>query len=442
MKTILNLISKNKKTFWMNAFVIFAILLAFISNNRFIMMGSLVLFYVLIFVSKLPVSYSLVFFSLPLMGVFDNLGFKYFFNFAIIVLFIKLIFYIFTHRIKIKYPIILFGILFLFLYDCLNAMINNLFSLSYLGNFNIWITYLILFLTISIFSEISIKKIYYYFYTGFVFSVFLCGFSVLMKWGVHIPTAYRFVGMSRDPNYYSIFALSLILAAPILFNSKRKWFFMVSVFAMGILSISKMYILMVFGCLGLYLLKYFYDLVFLQKKIRFEKVILGIGVGVAAIVFLSVSGLMGTILDKYIFRLGTTTLTTGRDYLQSTFMHKLFSETQTFLFGRSLDYNYVYMIQYSQSSAMVAHNTYIDVLMTFGIFVGLFYVLFLIYIFSKYPKKSSFTYSKFVLIAFFIISIFSLSYLKIDSFIFIVLFILICVKKGGEWSNENLRNHA
>lgn len=92
------------------------------------------------------------------MGVFDNLGFKYFFNFAIIVLFIKLIFYIFTHRIKIKYPIILFGILFLFLYDCLNAMINNLFSLSYLGNFNIWITYLILFLTISIFFRNQHKK--------------------------------------------------------------------------------------------------------------------------------------------------------------------------------------------------------------------------------------------------------------------------------------------
>lgn len=386
------------------------------------------LFWVFIIVSPITEGYALCFFAYPLSGIFDGFGFSHFFNIAVIVFTIKLVF-ISVLRKKMSGNILLNSILvvFLALYDICNATLNNLFFLSYISNFSIWIIMLFLVVSSKWILEIDLKKIYKRFFEGFIFSAILCVISVMNTWGGinSVPTAYRFTGMLRDPNYYALCGIVLAFSTLNLVAGYKKTILFIILTMTTLLSISKMSILLLLGGILLYIL---FPVFSTKKIVKYKKFtytfLVLIVTGIAFVITLD-SGIFDWFFDKFSFRLTSNTLTTGRDYLQQVYMDYFLSDPLTFIFGKSLNYNYFYDVSYSVYKNMLAHNTYIDILMSFGLIGSSIYIFTMFFCIKQYRylKIGQKGYDKIILPFIFLLSLFALSYLKTDGFIVIIVYL-------------------
>ena len=127
-----------------NLFIILLFFLsgAYILNNNILMILSIIMAYGLIMFSSFNKGISYVYFLMPLAGIFDNLGFKYLFNIAIFILFIRLI----IENLIYKKPIFnKFTILFIILiiWDIIITIFSNLFDINYIANISLYSSWLI-----------------------------------------------------------------------------------------------------------------------------------------------------------------------------------------------------------------------------------------------------------------------------------------------------------
>ena len=375
------------------------------------------------------VSYGLVFMLMPLSGIFDESGFGYLFNLSIWILAIKLIIIsIFSKKIfNFIWPITI--LLLLIVYDVSIATFNDLFTISYFSNFSVWFGYLVLVLSSDHYKSINKRKIFLYSFFGFIYGAILAAIQVYNKWGFNIPQMYRFIGLFRDPNYFALLGIVLTVSSFFVYDDFRKYLLSLTIVLISIFSISKMFIFMIVISALIIILRY----LIIYSKTGFNgiyKFVFAILTFFVLIFILNITGIMDTIVSKYAFRFESYDLTTGRDYLQGQYINIFFSDLRTFMFGKSLNYNLYYMIPYADSEAMVAHNTYLDVLISFGIFGTIIYISLIYFILKGYSKNKFLNINFISLISILLIVLFALSYLKADNFMIEVLFILFVSKQN------------
>lgn len=392
-------------------------------------------------------SFVILLYLIPNQGLYDDIGFKQILNISIFIIFIKLLY---REKFKIPYKntfllyfIILYEIILTFLYGSISFKLVSILSLfcSYMV-----FTYVIYYLkTGNLYLIYDKKQDYKFILYGLITSVIYSGITVFKQWGIDIPTAFRFTGLLRDPNYYSL--VCLIVGLSLLFNrefnlKKRIMLFIITVI-LGILSVSKMFMLLLFISLILIMI---YEPI-KTKKIN-KKYVLAFFISIFIGVNIFINSPIGTImLEKYLYRGVTTSLFTGRNILQPHYIDELLDNPRNLLVGNTLTYygkriglgEEVYYISDISSvmkeaySTMVAHNTYLDVILSWGIIGGSMYIIYIINSLKYFfVKKNNDKFDSNYNIIFFIllISFTSLSLLEADMLMLLVSFILCERMKG------------
>ena len=398
-----------------------------IINIKYITLG---LTFLILFFCKQEKSLPIVFYLHCNSALYDDIGFSYIFNFAIMIVLFKEIFFYYSNLKKNT----TFVFLFLFFYNIGLIFLKNVFTINTALSMLSWgVSYLLLILYTSS-QKTDFEVIYRYFFVGFVMACVCAAIIPFKKWGINIPTAYRFIGLLRDPNYYSVDALFLIFSARA-YSEKintNPLIYMISMSALGILSVSKMFILLLAVGLILYVM-----LNASNAKIKPYQFIFAISLLGIAFVIAYNSNFLDTIISKYTYRTQTTTLLTSRDKLQTYYLNYLFNNPIVLLFGNSTSYSVLSDVgSYAGDffAHMVAHNTYLDILMSWGIVFSSIYVLFIYKVFkNSYKTETEGTTSDSkVLTIILLMGLFSLSYLQADVFALFILYIILVSKKGNE----------
>lgn len=389
-------------------------------TNKIRYIFALVDFLVLFFCDEkkmLPI----LFFIHPNSALYDGIGFPYLFNFSVVIVAIRLII---KNKID-KETIIIF--LLICCWEIILILKAGILDKSLLPIVS-WISSYIVLIILSKKPKENFETIYTYFLLGFI-SAFLYGAAIpIKKWGIqNIPTAYRFIGLLRDPNYYSMDALLLIFSAGNYAKIKNKTqiLYIFIVFAMGICSVSKMFIaLFVVGCI--------FKLLFEFKEIKPIQLIMGILIISIIGYCLKKIGVIDIFIKKYLYRSETTSLFTGRDYLFSYYFNAIFSSVKNVLFGNSaLKYSSILSAgtENTYFTNFVAHNTYLDILLAWGVLGTIVYILLIKKILQN-AKNANISSYKFTSASFketiivFIIGLCTLSFLTTDVFALIILYLI------------------
>lgn len=446
------LITLFKSNKWIAVMIIASILLmtvGYFFKNKYVAIGIAAIIYLFVLVSPISSSASLIMFLMPNPGVFDDSGFKYLFNFSLVVFFIKVVIELARKKKLLITKNLIFVLLvaFIAIYDLANAMANNLFSFGYLSNLNIWLTVVLAFLLVQC-KDLNINKefIFYSLFVGFIFSASLGLVYPIQKWRFNWHPKYRFSGLMRDPNYFSVLALLLISSSTVVFKDWRKYVFIVICASITFITVSKMFVLV----LALYLLSLIVYTIFIKKENRgniFVNSLLLLSILFSVVLILMLTGVWKEAINKLIIRLGLTpggsididTITTGRTYLWRTYLSRLFSNFQNAFLGRSMGYLNYYQISYGSADVTVfaAHNTYLDLILSFGFFGLIIYATIWVMIIREARPMRANYYTISTLVTF-MIMIFALSYLSADCFMIMFSYIYLLSRKNPLKCSENV----
>ena len=371
-------------------------------------------------------------------ALYDSIGFTYLFNFTIFIFVLKLFFK--KKSVPKKSSLLL---VILFLYNALIMIYGNFFSMSIImSTFSLFISYVFIIFISNNCGIIDYEKCYEFFFVGFVISA-LCSFVVpFRRWGFKIPKAYRFTGYLRDPNYFSVDALLLMNMSMVLYKKFNIKYFII--FFISIFSVSKMFLLLSFSSFVVYLFISFFN----RNKKAFLITILIILLLPVFLLSITKTNYYSVIIDKYIYRSEVSELFTGRDYLQTYYINKLKNSPRILFFGSSLNYRYLLNAgtgNYAKYKNFGAHNTYLDILLSWGILGSFIYICLLFQIRNNLTiyndnKNVKFVNSKGEYFVFFItilISLFALSYLNIDFFAILILILMLFSPKVMSFINCN-----
>lgn len=359
----------------------------------------------------------------PNSGLYDDIGFKYLFNIVLLIIAMK---YLLFFRYKMpKRSILTFAVIAMM--EVILCLISGYASISGMLPLVSWISsYIILIVVSNNLKKINFATIYKYFFLGFVMA-FICGWIYpILQWGLDIPTAYRFIGLLRDPNYYCCDALLLIFSASTYANitKKSKYLYLLGAIIMGICSVSKTFILIL-------MVGFIFKRITNIKRMNLKSDLAIIFVSVIALYIGFQQGLIDLFINKYLYRAETTSLLTGRDYLWSFYFQSIFNSPKNLFIGNSLTYYADILnpgINNSFFDSFIAHNTYLDVVVSWGVIGVVLYLFFIKSIFKncdfqvkEYVKNCDFISIVFVLL----LSLMVLSYLGVDAFAIIILYIVI-----------------
>lgn len=413
--------------------LLFLSLLSFLSTIylhnivSYILLG-IVLFFVLF--SNTINNFYYAIFLIPNLALFDGIGFKFVFNISMIFLFFKVLF---TNK---KLNIMGIAILLVFLfYELLISGLNLTLNDTILSSFTIFFSFFVLvnFRDYKIDNLLLTKSLF----KGYMVSITAGLFKMINTIG--IDSGLRFVGLLRDPNYFALISLFLICLLiryyPIYINNKLNISNLLklgSVVILGFLSVSKMYFLLLFILLVYYLLYY---ITFSKLSLSIKKMLSIFSLIIIFIIFGNSINLFELVINKYLFRLFQGyDITTGRFYLFKEFLLKYLSSFNTLLFGSGSNYRFIYQINYSEPN-MLSHNTFLDILLSYGLIGIIIFVLLFLTVKKEYKTKS--IDSKISVLFILLFLFFNLlSLLTVDFIPLLILIALICFYKGDEYSDK------
>lgn len=376
----------------------------------------------------------LLFFIRPNFGMYDQMGFKYLFNITIIITSIKLIvFYGKTKNIK-KSSFIILSLLFL--YNIALVLLNNI-------KFSVLYTYISLFLSYIILiiysgeKDYNFSKLYKYYSWGMISSA-LCGFMIpYSMYGMNIPGGYRFAGLMRDSNGYSLDLLFLIIGAFVYEkeSGKNSLFYIILFSVLGFLGTSKMFLI----CLAFVVLyEFFVKLNSISiKKVNMKNIIFFFLILFGVLYFNNKFDLYNIVFNNYVSRFNSTSLTSGRNDISLYYLELLFDNPIILLFGKSLEYST--LIGYG-GWAMV-HNTWLELLLSFGLIGSLIYLLFIITVINNNKSKIKYKGQLVLLIIIFFFCLGALPILSGDTLAILILYVVL-IKNISNKEIENEKDKS
>ncbi len=357
----------------------------------------------------------IIFFFHPLSGLFDLVGFKYTYN---VLIFITALKFIIHKRFSIdkKVSICFFVI---FLYDIVLELMYGKVDASLLSLISLGSSYMLVIAYLDDADTLDTELLYKFFLYGFLCSVLISSKDIILSLS---SMKYRYAGLLRDPNAYAVDAILLIFYS-ICMKKRTNWQTWL-IFLLGMLSVSKMYVVVAF--IGF--LAYFITNI---SRIKISSLIRSIGFLIVAIIVIIKVPAINYSVTKYYERFtSNTSLLSSRDTIQKIYINSIKQKPLNFFVGGGLlNYNKVFNNLEYGSISHFAHNTYFDLLFSWGI-VGTALYLYFIYLFYRklrittHVSGKSSSYGVIAMVCFLLV-IASLSYLPADTFILDVFLIMM-----------------
>lgn len=358
----------------------------------------------------------------PCAALFDDVNFTYIFNFTIVIFALKQFVLLYKQKLftnKNKKLLIL--LVLIVCYEIILTLANGFLDAGILSLVS-WISSYIFVITyMSVIDKPDVNKMLKYFYYGFVAGA-IGGYAIPYSiYGIDFPSKYRFMGLFRDPNVYSLDALLIIFTS--LKIKKRLSIMTIVTITLGCFSVSKMFLLVLLLGMGLHL-------IINLKTIKAKEIIKVMPLVVIACVIGIRFNFFTTIYDKYIDRIDVENISTGRTEIIEFYLGRLYDKPLNLIFGSS-DSNYRLVLQDNtqKRSLYETHNTYLELLVAWGILGTTYYLIYIEkiieYIKNKYNKYEMKIKYSFPLIFSFLLAIFSLAYLSADIFAILILFIVL-----------------
>lgn len=316
------------------------------------------LFLLFVLFARKKDSLLLLFFLLPCGAMFDASGFTYVLNFSVALFFFRHCFLrgeIFCPRFYLLIPFFLYNLLLLFLRD--QANLADIFgSLSNLISFALLLT----FFRRNEIQGIDFRMCYWAFFFGLLYSA-LAGY-LYSGAGISDMFSVRQTGLTRDANYLALFALVAVFSydaffpqrfSPVALLVKALGIFV------GLLTTSKMFLLLLAAGVVLYLIRYRKEIV-RNKKIFYTLLAIFL-----VFLLLLVSGVFNPIIASYLERFSGD-LTTGRVQIAMDFLSLLLSSPDRFFLGASSAYYNYYNVVYN-AEHMYLHCTYLELPVAYGL---------------------------------------------------------------------------
>ena len=365
-----------------NYLLMFLLCVSFVACKLFQITYMMPIFFIIYLL--LPSKYAIynLFFVIPFMSLFDNVGFRNMFSVCIFITLFKLI--IAGEKPRKSLLLFIFPIIII---ELLDISIYGLFKYSYIPFMSLLVSYILFIICVSNINEYSMKKMFYSLFIGLLLSVPLALIELYFSTGTINIVNYRFYGLFRDPNYYSFFILLLIIILMKLssIGNYNKNIYIILLLIIGFLSTSKMFLISI---LIIVFLKIITSWKSLKKNNSIgRKQIISFSVLLPIIIFimyfLSKNGFLDLIYDNYINRFNTNDLTTGRLNIQIEYLKELVRYPNFLLFGGSNSYYQIFITNFANKVSgewirpMTAHNMYLDIILSWGLLGSCIYVNFI-----------------------------------------------------------------
>lgn len=342
--------------------LIFIILISFLSvaggSNKGFLYATVVTIVLAIFSSSDEHRFCWALFLVPNIRLFDDIGTTSVVN----VLFIlPLIFYFFKGKSNLKsFPII--GAILLFMMEILHTFINDDSVFKLIG----WVLAFVCCVYATLDERINIDKDDAAY--ALVLGVFFSGIVYLfnnpnMAIGLlaNVLKGHRFTGYASDPNAFSTY-ICLAFSALLIKNKIKisDYFMMLFLILFGLLTTSKMCIILIVINVS------FFVIVSLNNKGKFFRGF--VIIIVSCFVIYQLRGFLVQFVEEFFERLGGNnvtldSLTSNRFTIVTDYLSVLGRDIITLFFGRGFSYYEVL----ETSRMQQAHNTYLDLIISWGI---------------------------------------------------------------------------
>lgn len=380
------------------------------------------------------------YFLIPNIRILDSLGSSYFIN--LLLFLIGLLYILFNRTVSRNGLLFVIAIAF---FSMLH-LFESTYSLdSFIPFFNLVFDALLVAVLIYFHpNKLFCTRAAGYLAIGAVFSLvsfYLVHLEVISE---VLQTNYRLAGYGDDPNYFSIYVLmSIGFALSGLPKGSGKTMLLLQVALLtilGLLTSSKMYIL----CLAFMFLLYSYDTVVNSRVRKTAPLLIVLFSILLAGLFQidSVSALFIKVIGRFT-DINTTanlfdidSITTGRVTLIREYYAAAIQDPFSVLLGRGINYPLYYTNIIGDNR--VVHNTYLDMLLSWGL-IGTATILYFLFrlLRESLAFKGKYLTDGIPAIIFFT-TLLSLSCLTADMFLYILLLVLLPFKKGElEVRNES-----
>lgn len=389
-----------------------------------------------IFFSSIEIGFCWSLFLIPNIRLFDDIGITFTVNILMLLPFIK---YIYVKRFRLPRLSCIGSGLFVLIEGLHIVILGNYSSVFPSLSCILGFTYCSS-LTLDKSVQIERDNMFWALTSGIIFSFLIylvCEYNYEGSIIMFAINGHRYYGYANDPNYY---ALYICLTISILLGTKRKsilhLFALGALLLIGIFTTSKMcYLIMTLELLAM---------IFIVLTLRLNPwSTTGVGLRNRKFIVASLLSIFAVccIFYKYVIKLiqmfldragaGVLTLnslTTGRWGLLINYIKILFENPIALIFGYGFSYN-KYL---GEISGRVVHNTYLDLILSWGILGAIIFIIIVYYWFKRcsYNKKISLI----ELLPIFVLglSIFGLSCLSASMFFVVISVTLLYLKTGPD----------
>lgn len=180
----------------------------------------------------------------------------------------------------------------------------------------------------------------------------------------------RFTAYADDPNYYSVYIVMAIIG--LLANPKPikiDYVLIAFLVAVGMLTASKMCVIMMIITMLIYISNYIISSI--PEKKRFVRNFLAIAITAVLFFGNNITLLLGNFINRLVGK-GTSitlsTATTGRSQLAVSYFKTWLDDPVAMFFGYGFQYRNSFDIMiHNRNYTSVAHNTYLDIVLSWGI---------------------------------------------------------------------------
>lgn len=379
------------------------------------LLGAVVLIAISILFTDVENAFYWSLFLVPNIRMFDGLGITFIVN-ALMAL--PLVVYFIKGGKKSFNELIFIGIIVMFLIELLHICAYG--SYSKIVNLVGWILNFYLCMTISIDKDVKLtsNNIFSALSTGAILSAgmyVLSGFDSISHVLNGIMEGVRFEAFADDPNAFSIY---VCLAFACIINVKKHYIYrfinLIILIFLGFLTGSKMCVLLIVAILASYVFILLFDKDKANKKFALFMLIT---IGIIGIICKDYVDLF---IGNFLRRLGgagadLNTITTGRSGLFVEYVNIFVDDLTCFFVGKGFQYP----SRLPQSSFKYSHNTYLDVLLSWGIIGTIVFVIvigFWIYLYKKNRNINKLTFSRVLPLIILLAGFMSLSYFSANVF--------------------------
>lgn len=371
-------------------------------------------------VSNFEESIYIILFLLPNIRIFDPTGHTFLINLLLLYI-IMLYFFKKSFAFKVKH---LLYLIILVSFDIFHIVFSQNIT-SIFANISWYSAFIIFIISLTDKNTSVLKNKSFYFLSRGVILSALVGYIANPYF---LEYSGRLYGMAGDPNYFSVYILACIFSIlPLLEDRKDKknFFIFVVLVMLGMLTLSKMF-LIIFVFLSLascvYLLVFTHKTNFRQKKFLIYLVLF-----VSLLMVMNPSVVL-TLTDNILVRFNLrnsssfslNSVTTGRSSILTYYLEQLAVSPLLFIVGYGKEY-------FNYFSTIAVHNTYLDIILSWGI-IGFTSLVIIIYdIVKDFRKKNTFNSSmlSWYPLFSFLLSLLSLSAFNADMFFIVFSYVLI-----------------